>query len=332
MPQQIEAEIESSEQLLARYGRLTDAIAGGVTALTPLIGARLDAEKELRAAQVQEALTPGTEAQQAVLEAELAVRAANAALDGAAGRLAALRAAQAQLGGQLAEQHQALASELPGYLATLAAAFTQEWNEASNRFAPFLARRAALEQLLGRKLKLAEPTAGAELPSLALGPEGRPAQVLDSLKGCLAELKARNEMRTWRPSNPAGFQDKEFVRDGVYVLSKPWSELPSGTLVVSASFEDGRLHWLVEYEHAAAYQDGQEAAGLHAARAGVDAIAKREREEAERRRQEQQAELDARPSHKSKVPEVYHGGPEQTDTPLPVYVDKRGRRVSGPVY
>jgi hypothetical protein len=316
----LQQELELTEQILGRFGKLNDAITDGVASLQPLILDRLAAERQLAQAQIAEAVEDGGE--EAVEQAKQALQDAHRVLDDAGQRLSNLRGARAGLGGALASAHGALAAQLPGYLATLGAGFRQEWDEAAGRFAPTLARRLALENLLGRKLQLQEPTAGAELPSLALGPEGRPAQVLDSLKEHMSELRAISEIRAYTPTLPAGWPPRPFDVSAVYRVTKAYGAFSVGDLIVAASVEQGRLRWLLETEYVAPHEAQDDSAER-----ALKAIAKSEAAEAERRRADQQAALAARPPHRPKSLE-FHALPEHDDVPVPEFVDARtGKRA-----
>jgi hypothetical protein len=319
---------ELAEQILGRYEKLGSAVTTAVDGLQPLILDRLECERTLAQAEVQEATGEPAD----VEEAQAAVEAAHHELAEASRRLGSLRSAQSGLGGQLASAHAALAAELPAADAALRETFASEWNQHISAFGLVLARRAAVEKLLGQPLKLDEPTPtpAADLPPDPipdLSQAAKPRRLLDSLKQCLAELKRAGDLRHYSPVNPPGWRSKLYDSSAIYTLTKPAGNLSAGVLVIEASFTPGELHALVEGDSATLFVDANATAGADAARAALQKIHTAEAEE--QRKRDAQKVQDSPAYRAAKHPARWDEGvaPEPT-SPIKEYVDKDGRRVT----
>lgn len=153
--QQTEVSIKA-DVVLQRKQKLDGAIAEGVAALQNLILTQLEAERTFRrgeaAAAIGEPAADLPKAKKAAVDARAALEQASLKLNG-------LRAALGEHGGALVEAYEALGSAIPEQKRRLISAFADEWRTAVELFSPALARRAAIERLVGETLNLPEPAA-----------------------------------------------------------------------------------------------------------------------------------------------------------------------------
>jgi hypothetical protein len=154
--QQIETVLRAADAVLLRKSKLDSAIGDGVADLQNLILAQLETERAFRRMEAAAAIgEPAAD----LPKAKKAAADARTALEQAALKLGGYRQAVGEMGGALVEAYEALGSAIPEQNRRLISAFADEWRTAVELFSPVLARRAAIERLVGETLNLPEPAA-----------------------------------------------------------------------------------------------------------------------------------------------------------------------------
>ncbi len=229
-------ECKQAENILAARGKRITAIASEVAKLTEHLGALQAADASFQDAQALEAVGEATAG--AVQKARARVESVKADIDALSSRLAGLRRQTASYGPELAQYHRALAGEIPERNRALTESFVSEWTAAVEQFSQMLSKRAAVEQLLGKKLTLPNPTA----TQFDLREVRRPDELLQELGEAVANCGASAPLDTYDPGNVLA----TYIPGKLYVLAVDFKDqsgpqLSAGSLVCESSFED---HWL----------------------------------------------------------------------------------------
>jgi hypothetical protein len=308
MQTQTETVVQAAQAILERKQKLESVIRDEVAKLGELIAARLQTERAFRRLEAAAAIgepAPGLE------KARKAAADARAALDQASLRLNGFRSALGEQGTELVTNYDAIAAELPRHNAAIVAEFSKQWETAAAAWGAVLGRRAAIETVLGQRLKLAEPK-----PTTAdLGDMAKPAETLGAINAALKVIASMTSIAARQLAHGVYYD-----RNAIYKLTSdrmsdasPYPDwrrgLPKGSLVVDASFESGRLAQLLELEECRLVQDSDIVAGLTAAAAKVSALDKaareKEREDSERQLYQPVSE-DEKRSGRLHDPSVYY--------------------------
>jgi hypothetical protein len=284
----IKAALSGIDSVLSERAKVQDAIASAVAQLKPLIEARIDAEAALAAAEVEAVLGSDTRAG-GVSSASQRVEKACAAIDKQAAKLAALRGRLTQQGTDLARAHQEISALIPEYVANLRSRFREEWADAVTAFNAAIARRKALEMVVG-PMDLSEPGAVAADLGDVSAPHEKLKQISDAIDLMVAwERVAHDEIFTRAMSTPRSYDPR-----AVYVINdaKGFDSCVEGDLVVDCTYPRGVLRRLVLAGYAVPYTRPEDKEGLTAAEAAQNRIRKeREEEDKARAERERQALL-----------------------------------------
>ena len=235
--------LDEAAALLSQYEATDAARVRETAALESFIKASQAAWRGLRDVEVAAAV--GEVTATTATKARKQLEEAHGALDAQARKLEGLRMRLLDLAAQMPQHFQRLRVELSEYAEELKQSFAQEWSKAAAAFAPTLAKRRALEQLLGESLDLPEP-----------GPEGAPdLSQLSGPQSRLAKLREIVDGAAYHAGSRAATTIDPHI---VFVLTRDTGELPQGSLVVSSSFPPGRLEVLVELGRAVPARDPED--------------------------------------------------------------------------
>jgi hypothetical protein len=271
--------LSGAEKVIDARNKLSKTIQAEESKLLALILSRVEADRELIAAETAVAMGEQPDSTTAQRKAENAM----VVINKQAAILGGLRSRLAGMAGELETQARVVQAALPAHVETLKADFAAEWEKACSAFAAALGRRAALESLIG-KFDLPQPQPAA----CDLGDVAAPWAAIDSLRAALTEISGWSNAASMAAFDAMNGGGRSFDAEAVYVLLRPCDSLPAGQMVMEPSFVPGFLrHWLsIGYAEPLANQDWQTSveAGARAARA-LDS-------EAEQRRQQEQHESD----------------------------------------
>lgn len=224
--------------VLEKYNKLKTAIDGEVSgALAQAIEAHMQAQRTLDAAEVAAVTGEGEAAE--VSKAKRRLEQARANIDAISAKLRGLRQAFAALSPRLIAAYDALAAALPEHYAAVKKEFANEWADAVAAFSIALGKRRAIEAIIGDALDLQDPQPARVDVAYVGEPDARLKVIHDSLSAIAA-------WRVWDSAN--GFDGRALpplVPGAVYRLTHAEGNFASGTDVIEASFEPGRLRHLV---------------------------------------------------------------------------------------
>jgi hypothetical protein len=251
----IKKAIARADKILSDRAKILKAVEKEVAELSPLIESRLAAEASAAASAANAALV-GNEAGTVQVLASVGELAIELPDDGAIGlaverirrqalKLRGLRSLLNEQGLELSAAHQELTDSLPAYIADIRHAFTEEWSSAVATFEKVLARRLALESLIG-KLELPgvpqRAAAAADLGDAMFAPH----EALRKLNGAISDITGWASMaQNALPPHPSLGVAAAYDPRGVYELAHPVFGFAAGTKVVDATFRPGILEWLV---------------------------------------------------------------------------------------
>ncbi len=237
--------VEAAEETLGKIERARAALLRETEALGQgPIEAMLAADRELRDTEVAAALDEAPQA--AVAKAKKRAAECRAAVEEAVNRLEGLRRRiVVSIGTELPGRLEALNQELPEHIAAAQRAFREEWSRGAAEYSRLLAKRAALESLLG-PLGLPDAAPGA-LPEL--GEIARPFKRLEEIRSLIAGVGVTYEPMRPEPNAPRIGQLE------VFVLAREVRGVPAGTKVVEGCFPANVLANLVYCDWAAPLPD-----------------------------------------------------------------------------
>jgi hypothetical protein len=251
----IKKAIARADKILSERAKILKAVEMEVAELSPLIDSRLAAEAAAAASAANAALA-GDEAAVTHPSASVGEPAIELPDDGAislaverirrqALKLRGLRSLLNEQGLELSAAHQELTDSLPAYIADIRQAFTEEWSSAVATFEKVLARRLALESLIGKLELPAVPqraAAAADLGDAMFAPH----EALRKLNAGLSEITGWVGLtQNVLPPHPSLGVAAAYDPRGVYELARPMFGFAEGTKVVDATFHPGILEWLV---------------------------------------------------------------------------------------
>lgn len=270
-------EVAAATAVLEQYAKIEETIGAEVVALP--IQELLEAGRELRDAEVSEAL--GEQPATPVAKAKKRLEAARGGIDTAVRRLQGLRGRLLTTVAAMPSAYNALAPTIPAHNEQVRASFAAEWKAACEAFGKILGRRRAIEEAIGERMDLQDPSPIAT----EIEPEViRPHQRLAGLRKCIEKAVEAEPPRL--PSRGAPVEIGPYQ---VYVLTSASRGLPAGALVVRDSLPDGVLAGLVGLSMARPWVDPKESAAKNTARAAKLAL-----DDAERARQAERIEADAK--------------------------------------
>lgn len=274
--------LKDAGTLLARRDKIAKAIGREVSKLGELVE-RL-AAAELRARDIAGRKLLGEATQSENDDGERELRTCRAEIEVSTQDLGALRMQLHGLAPALMERYRALEAEVPAHNAAIEEEFRREWDKAIANFSAALAKRALVEDSIGRKLQLTEPNAASA--SASAGDSGTPRKTMEELRVKMQSLSAAPS-----PRNPAFASIlKPYDPRKVYVLRKPFQDssgplLPAGTKVIEAMLEPGWLDHVVSLDNAFPMEPAAaDRAEIRQGLADIDRVelaAKRARERAE---------------------------------------------------
>lgn len=236
--------LKDAGALMARRDKITKAIAREVGKLGETVERLAEVELGLREVNAKKLLGEATESDGNGAEKEL--RACRTEIDGLSENLAALRGQLPKMAPATMERYRALEAELPAHNAAIEEEFRREWAKAVANFSAALAKRALVEESIGRKLQLTEPNAASA--SVSASEMGAPKEMMKTLRGHLESLTSS------APPRYAAFETVMRPYDSrpykIYVLGKAFQDqsgpvLQAGTKVIEQMLEPGWLDHLV---------------------------------------------------------------------------------------
>jgi len=236
----MKAAIKAAEKILGERGRLKAAISSAVEDLRPLIARRLEAENLLAAAEVGAAIAAKPESE--IGAARRSVEDAHAGIARQAFKLSALRGKAAEQGAQLADAYRAVKTLLAGHNQEAGERFREEWSAGVQQFSRLLARRAAMERVLGR-MDLPEPAPSPD--AVDLGDLIAPHRTIEDLRAAVDDLTGMASLAAVPVMAHPHIPLRHYDPQGVYTLASPFDAIPAGAAVIETSFYPGILGRLV---------------------------------------------------------------------------------------
>jgi hypothetical protein len=261
-----------AETVLREHTKLLAVINKEVLSLQPLIAGLLLAESAASAAAADAALA-GSELPDD--SGDNAIAAATEKLMRQARKLQGLRLRDTALAVELGEVHGEIGQMLPDHEAEIRQTFSEEWTGAVQGLEQALARRQALESLIGKPFMGLVPVPQRTAAAADLADElFAPYNVRKKLSRGLSEIVGWSAIAESsvppHPSLGAVVYDSQ----AVYRLRTDSFGCPAETLVVDATFPNGILSWLCRHGDAVTVRP--ESAGISAAAAAARQMAARQ--------------------------------------------------------
>jgi hypothetical protein len=267
-----------AENTLQAREKIIDALRAEEKRLSKLILERVAAERAL--VEGETAVTLGEQADANAVRRK--VDGAIAAINRQASKVAGLRSRLAGQAPELEAQRVALKSAMPSHMEAVKRKLSEEWAAGIAAFGALLAKRGAIESLVG-KLPLADPRpVPYELPTDIAGPW----RTIESIVEALDEIAGWNRAAMMPAVDAMGNgAHHSFDASAVYVITHPAAGAEVGTLVMEPSFSPGTLNHMAQIGYAVPlaaidWQNATEAGRMAAQRAS-----------AERERERQQADV-----------------------------------------